>query len=338
MIYRRFLPDDKPAVMSLLVSSYGGWHGDKNEAYWTWKFDRNPHGRARIYVGDDDGKVAGCYILLPMTLRVRDATTRGLQSVDAAVSGDYRGRGVFTNLARTAIKEAIDDGFGTIFAFPTPGAHIGQVRAGFTPKMVVPLTVRPLLWPPKAKRVPGLVVNEVGTIDARFDPLDTCRLDGHVRVQRDHAFLHWRYDQHPTQTYETIICERGGEMCGYSVLAVGAARGYSTEGYIADLQVLPDAKAAATLLVNDSLRRLRSLGARIAVSWVRPGGHERDALASAGFSPTYVSVKRLVKRPDYIGQLITFDPDGTSAREQRHEPSVVDSLPWSLVPGDADYV
>jgi Acetyltransferase (GNAT) domain len=75
-------------VLSVLGASYGGWHGEENEAFWTWKFERKPHGHARIYVGDDSGRVAGSYILIPVMLRVGGTTIRGVQAVDVAVSPD----------------------------------------------------------------------------------------------------------------------------------------------------------------------------------------------------------------------------------------------------------
>lgn len=53
MICRRFRPEDKPAVISVLRASIDDWQGDWAEAYWEWKFERNPRGPGRIWVGDD---------------------------------------------------------------------------------------------------------------------------------------------------------------------------------------------------------------------------------------------------------------------------------------------
>jgi GNAT superfamily N-acetyltransferase len=337
MISRRYNPDDKEAVMDVLRACYEGWHGDSNEAFWTWKFDRNPHGPARIWVGDEGGEITGCYILNPVTLQVGGATIRGAQAVDAAVNPDYRGRGVFTDLARAALTEATDEGIRLVFAFPSEGAFGGQVRVGFKPQFVVPKAYRPLLWPPIPRRFDGLALNEVNKFDLRFDAFAKCGRDREVSVRRDAAYLQWRYYAHPTQTYETITCERDGELYGYCVLEVNAMRKVPP-GYVVDFQVLPESGSTARFLAYHALRRLRSLGARVAVSWERQTGPEQEALRSFGFSRRYASIRRRFTRPDYIEQLIAFEGEDGGAPELRPGPSTGDPPRWSLVPGDADYI
>ena len=247
-------------MLSVLAASYGGWHGEASEAFWTWKFERNPHGQARIYVGDDGGRIAGCYILNPVMLRVGEATIRGAQAVDAAVSPDYRGRGVFTDLAQTALKEADDEGIKLIFAFPSQGAFGGQVRVGFKPQMVVPKAYRPLLGPARRRRFAGLTLGETSMFDARFDVFHKRGRDCEVSVRRDRDFLQWRYHEHPTQTYETLTCERDGEICGYAVLTVNASRKLASPGYVVDLQVSPESKSAALFLASSLASALTVAG------------------------------------------------------------------------------
>jgi hypothetical protein len=95
--------------------------------------------------------------------------------------------------------------------------------------------------------------------------------------------------------------------------------------------------SSAMFLAYHSLRRLRSLGARVAVSWERPSGTEQEALSSIGLSPRYASVRRRLTRPTYVDQLIALETDDGVHREARPNCGGADSLRWSLVPGDADY-
>ncbi len=89
MICRRYRPDDRAAVISVLRHSIAEWHGDWADPYWEWKFERNPHGEALIWVGEDDGRIAGCYIWNPVRIRLGTSTMLGAQSVDAATHSDY---------------------------------------------------------------------------------------------------------------------------------------------------------------------------------------------------------------------------------------------------------
>lgn len=337
MICRRSRPEDKAAVISVLGASHEGWHGEKNAAYWSWKFERNPHGQAHIYVSDDGGRIAGCYVLNPVLLREGETTIRSAQAVDAAVSPDYRGRGVFTALVQSALKDAVEAGIGLIFTFPNQGSFGAQVRVGFRSRMVLPKAYRPLLGPTRRRRFAGLTLGEVTDFDARFEVFNRGS-DREVSVQRDPEYLQWRYDQHPTQTYETITCERDGQVCGYCVLTVNATRKVLSPGYVVDLQVSRESESAAAFLAYHALRRLRSLGARVAVTWERPRGPEQEALKSLGFSRQYASIRRRLTRPAYVNQLIVFGDEAGRLYEAQPNRGVAESLRWALVPGDADYI
>ncbi len=328
MIFRRAHPEDKSAVLALLAETFGGWHGEANDAFWEWKFEHNPHGQALICVADDEGRIAGCYILNPVRVRVGEATALGAQSVDAAVSTDYRGRGLFTDLAQTALKQADEEGIKVVYAFPSQGAFGGQVRVGYKPQLVVSKAYRPLIMPTARRRSSDLTVGAVSEFDARFEPFSKHGRDGELSVQRDPRFLQWRYFEHPTQEYETLVCKRDGEICGYCVLTTKARK--LLTGYVVDFQVLPESRSAASLLAYHALRRLRALGARVAIAWERPSGLEQEALKSHGFSPLYLSIRRWFTRPAFVDQLIVFD--GSDVR------AAGESARWSLVPGDADYI
>ncbi|HEX7610765.1 MAG TPA: GNAT family N-acetyltransferase [Solirubrobacteraceae bacterium] len=337
MICRPCNPEDKAAVLAVLRESYDGWFGMRSEAVWDWKFARNPHGPARIWVGDEGGRIVGCYILTPVMLRVGGETIRGAQSVDAAVSTDFRGRGVFTDLARAALRDAADAGIKLVFAFPGEGAFGGQVRVGFKPQLAVPTAYRPLIWPPRRRRFSELTLGDVDMFDARFDVFCEHGDDREISLRRDAAYLHWRFDEHPTQRYEAITCERSGEICGYCVLRVRVTRNLSP-GYIVDLQVLPGSGSAAQFLVYHGLRRLRSLGSRVVVSWERPTGQAQEALRACGFSPGYASVRRQLRRTRYADQLIAFHSEDVIVAEQEVGAPAANHRSWSLVPGDADYM
>jgi GNAT superfamily N-acetyltransferase len=336
MICRRFRPEDKVAVISLLRESIDDWHGEWAEVYWEWKFERNPHGPGRIWVGDDKGRIAGCYIWNPVRVQLGDTTLLGAQSVDAAVHSDYRGHGLFTDLARTAIEDDATAELALVYAFPVEAAFRGQLRVGFKPRLVVSAVHRPLLsGVMRRRRFDGLALSETTSFDSRFDAFSRSGRNSELAVQRDAAYLRWRYFDHPTRRYETIVCERDGEICGYCVLFVDATERLS-RGYVVDLQVLPDSEPAAAFLVYHALRRLRSRGAHVAISWVRPPGPEQDGFASLGFSPRYQSIQRRLRRARYVPQFVVFENDPGTLRELLARRGAADPPQWSLVPGDHD--
>ena len=337
MIYRRFKPEDRSAVVSLLREIVDAWNGDWAERYWEWKFEQNPHGAGRIWVSDDEGRIAGCYIWNPVRVRLGEATFLGAQSVDAAVHPDYRRQGLFTELARTAMEDETTEELALVYAFPVEAAYRGQLRIGFTPRVPVTAVARPLLSTPVRRRVNGLIVNELTEFDSRFDAFSNNRNGSELSVQRDAKYLQWRYRDHPTRNYDTLVCEANGEVRGYCVLSVEATKSHLARGYIVDLQVLPGSEPAAALLGSQALKKLRSRGARVAISWLRPSGPEREGLASLGFSTRYESIRRRVRRDHYVTQFLVLENHGETPSELSAGRGLADPPPWSLVPGDCDF-
>lgn len=330
MIYRRFEAEDKPDVLALLRASFDGWHGDLSDAYWDWKFERNPHGTARIWVCDDGGSIAGCYVLNPARLSLGATTISGAQSVDAAVHPDQQGRGIFTSLVHAATAEAPAEGIDLIFAFPSEGAYGGQIRADFRSAFPVPTVYRSLSGlSPRRGSSDSFAFRTVTSFDARFAAFCGRASDQVLIPRRDPDYLEWRYNQHPLLDYETLICERDGVLCGYAVLTVDSNRRFSP-GHIVDFQVLPESDSAAASLLREALHRLRSRGSRVAVTWARPASIEQEAIRSCGFSTRYVALRRRITRTRYVGQFIVFDVGTVPALQSP-------ALGWSLVLGDADY-
>jgi ribosomal protein S18 acetylase RimI-like enzyme len=338
MISRRFRPEDKAAVISVLRESIDDWQGDWAEAYWEWKFERNPCGPGRIWVGDDDGRIAGCYIWNPVQVRWGETTFLAAQSVDAAVHPDYRGHGVFTDLARTAMDDDATGELALVFAFPVEAAFRGQIRVGFEPRLTVFSVHRPLLiGARRRRRFEGLALETATSFDSRFDAFSNAGRDSELTVVRDADYLQWRFFEHPTRAYETLVCERDGEIRGYCVISVDATKRLA-RGYVLDLQVLPGSDPAAAFLVYHALRRLRSRGARVAITWVRPSGPEQRGLASLGFSPRYQAIQRRLRRGPYLPRFLVFENPAGALRELRAQRGTTDPLRWELVPGDHDSI
>jgi GNAT superfamily N-acetyltransferase len=310
----------------VLRASFAGWQGERSEAYWDWKFERNPHGRGHVWLAEDEGRVAACYIWNPVLMRAGSATLSATQSVDAAVHPDFQGQSLFTRLARMAVEQTGELGLDLVYAFPTVAAWRGQTRVGFVTQYAVPVIQRPLLPVLRKPRAAGLELAPVTAFDDEFVPLSRDGRDGLLTVQRDPSYLQWRYLEHPTYRYDVAQCRRDGRVVGYSVVRVSGPR-----AWVIDLQVLPGERAAAGLLAAHAVEHMRKQGARVGLSFRRPGGPEDDALRACGFSSVYRRVKQRVKRPPYVSQFIAYAP------RELVPPSPAARLAWSIVPSDADW-
>ena len=320
---------------------YGGWYGPASEAYWEWRHERNPHGRSLIWLAEDAGVVVGCYILSPVRLRIGREAMLGAQSVDAAVLPDYRRRGLFRDLARTALEQAHEDGIALTFAFPTEGAFRGQVRVGFESQFLIRKAYRPLAG--RLGRTRGSsdrVVREVSSFSPGFEEL--CAACGwgrdHCGVARDPEYLDWRYATHAMRRYETLVCWRSDRPVGYCVFSVVPKNRLLSLAYFVDLQVEPGEFAAAAELVSASLGRMRSLGARAAGCWVPPDGPVKRGLEGHGLSERWESLRRKVTRPAFVEPFIVYVNDPATLTHAMGSSSGIRPRQWSIMPGDADYM
>lgn len=327
MIFRRASTADRAAILPLLSGAIDDFAVDP-EAHWRWKFEQNPHGPASIWVADDDGRLAGCYVWNPVRLRFRDRSFAGAQAVDAVVDPAYRGRGVFTDLVRAALADEDGETFAAVYAFPVEAAYRGQVKLGFRLCWTVTPVYRPLLPGSRRRSFEGLEVSGVSRIDERFDLFAGRSDEAAIHVERDAAYLQWRYLDHPVRSYEVLACSRGEELCGYCVFRVDRSR-RPGRALLVDFRVAPGDAAAASALVQKALRAMFERGGGVAVSWLPREGTERAALERHGFSSRYRSLARPFRRARPGAQVIAYaNPSGPLGGEEPR--------PWSIAPGDHD--
>lgn len=373
MIERRFEEADLQSVLELLRSSFDGWHEDE---YWAWKYQRNPNGSPIIWVAEDRGRIVGCYILNPVRIRIGQASVMGAQSVDAAVESAYRGAGIFKKLAVGAVTMAAKEGVALLYAFPSEIAYKGQVRLGyyrplfFIPKMFKVLRfssllkdqssnsffgkfqgmVRPLQRIVRTKinsqLNDGSVVREISNFDSGFEIFWSAIKEKNrdILVERDSAYLEWRYTEHPEKQYTTYVCERHDQVVGYIVLSVeknvslerGRAGSLSV-GNIIDLLTLPNMTDAAHLLVYAACSHFEREAVDIARCWMFEWHPFHEILRKFGFSKRYELLRRVIFRPKYTEQFICCVNSEAVIQEAIRTIGTKNKPCWFIMQGDADY-
>ncbi len=106
-----------------------------------------------------------------------------------------------------------------------------------------------------------LAVEVLDRFDGSFDRLfEEVAASVPCTVEKDAAFLRWRYGPGSPQAPVAVLGVKGGEtLLGYAVLMVTS----STDGYILDLTALPGRQDVARALLRGSVRHLRRTGAHI---------------------------------------------------------------------------
>jgi hypothetical protein len=378
LIYRRFEENDLHSLFSLLRSTFNGY---PKMQYWAWKYKKNPHGSPVIYVAEDKGRIIGCYILNPVKLRIGQDLVMGAQSVDAAVDNAYRGVGIFKKVAVGGLALAAKEGVNIIYAFPNEISYKGQVRIGYRrmftiPKMLRIFRISSLLE--SRVRLSGSFVQKTLSImdnfqrinkekmahaciksnyelrvrvirefDSRFEVFwkIICKENNSVLVERDLAYLNWRYMSHPEKHYTTYTCEKNGEIVGYVV--VNVEKNVSTErggtnrlsvGNIIDLFTLPNMTDAAYLLVSASCNHFEHESVDIAGCWMPRWYPLHSILSKFGFSDYFELLRRTVTRSKNDQHLIYYvNSEATIQRAMRSMRNLRKPCWWYIMQGDADF-
>src|SRR3982074_1182469 len=92
---RGFEPDDEPAVLDLLRTSFPEWPREMTvadtSAFFRWKHASCPFGPSTMYVAGVGGVVAGCEARLPWRFRAGADVLTASRGTDLAVHPAHRG-------------------------------------------------------------------------------------------------------------------------------------------------------------------------------------------------------------------------------------------------------
>ena len=188
-----------------------------------------------------------------------------------------------SRLPAPAILESVKERLGLFapYGAPTPGdpeqeAGDGTAAQEFQDRAPTPRARLPLPEPVKRTLNGGLravdwvlgrtfgatpKVELLGEFDGSFDGLFERVAEAvPCTVERDAAFLRWRYGPGSPQAPVTVIGVKSGEdLLGYAVLKVAS----SIDGYILDLTALPGRRDVTRALVLEAIRLLREAGGHI---------------------------------------------------------------------------
>jgi hypothetical protein len=299
--------------------------------------------------GGDGPAVAGIYSLLPAVLRVNGRARPAAQALDVITDARCRGRGVFVGLGAAACGRAEAEGVAVLYAFPNdksgPGFwnKLGWTRLGSPPFLVRPLRTRfflsrlPRIGRALA-RMPDLPLPRprAASADGGIEPLAEwgAEIDAlwerfsagiGVAVQRDAAFLRWRFADKPGERYEVRVLRRAGRMEGLVVWTLKSKHGGSI-GYLMELMHDPARPDDGRALLSAAVRDMAAGGADAVLAWSLPHAPNHAVYRGGGFLPM----------PERLRPIqLNF---GVRALDPALQPLVQDLGSWYLSYSDSDTV
>lgn len=303
---------DRDAILALRQRVYASEDPEKQlPEFWDWEFLSGPEGRARMFVADDDGLVAGHYAMIPQHFVFKGAAASGAIVVDLMTHPDYRRQGIFNRVDRFA-RDATAAQLDFACAYPIRKESLGGfLTLGWKLEFTIPVLVRPLDWSAIARRfgIPrGFVVaagawrglrrlfapsrhgdESIRELDAsdceEMAALATRGLAGmDVHRQRSAAFFRWRLFASPVWKYRVTGLFADGELRAFVASRRASLLGTDSLAVV-DLAAEPDADRELAILLDELIREATRAGQEVAGAMVTRGNRYSRALRCAGFYP-----------------------------------------------------
>jgi hypothetical protein len=238
----RYRSDDKRAVDALYRRVFGHDAAEASRLRWEWQYRRNPNNAQQepeIWIAREGTAIVGQYATMPVRLYVAGQNVHGSWGMDVMVAPERQRQGLGEVLFRTwdrnvgaALGLGLSESSHRLFR------KLRWPEVGPLPCLVKPLTRRAFRrpnWPVLLNRIISAITLPIVLIVARSRPLRAevrliQRFDDSFTalwesiapkldfaVQRDAAYLNWKYVTAPHVRYSIAALRREDRNVGYAV-------------------------------------------------------------------------------------------------------------------------
>lgn len=261
----------------------------KNDEKIRWQFLENPVNKQFVDIAIDKEKnrVAAIYAIFPVQFQVNGNDYIGSQSLDTITDIDYRGKGLFTNLAKDVYEKASQNNIKLVYGFPN-----GNSIHGFAKKLdwrvldPVPFLFKPINTGYFTKKIkllswfPNIRIGFRNKVDKKINiklkkefPEEVNKIWGKfsenilVSVKRNKEYLDWRYIQKPDEDYKIAHAYiSDGSYIGFIVYCVKEKHGGKI-AYIMEYIYDPKFTLQAENLMKFTINQIIKEKADCILSW-----------------------------------------------------------------------
>lgn len=294
---------DARAFASLFNSVYSR---TVTEDYYLWQFCRSPLGGGCV-LAEHEGDLVATYGLRPLKMFAGEECLIGL-TVDLMITPAARRTGLMSRLEGEIEQRARGRGCVAIYATPNAQAYRPRVqRLGWASMGQVSTywaETRSHAWRPGRLRIVP-----VKAFDRAIDGIYRQFVLNHhdlAIVQRDHAYLNWRYAQNPWYSYDLFVVCEGEAVVGYLVLKLfrDPTSGEAI-GDIVDWLWQRDDAALLEEVLRFALFHFAAMGVARAAAWFETNTLADRLGGELGFWPSdqkrYLTCKPLSPRHAWLG-------------------------------------
>jgi len=253
-----------------------------------WQFFNNTEKKSVVDIAKDKttGKTAAIYALACVKFKINNDLVIGSQSLDTITDVDYRGTGLFINLANDVYEKA-KASVTLVYGFPNGNSVKGfKKRLKWQVLDPLPFLIKPLrskyftrkikylkflpdvnLSPFKSALNKDYKIKESNDFPEKVNDLwAEFSKKFKVSVHRDTAYLNWRFLQKPNENYKIAHCYNLDTYVGYIIYTVKEKHGGKI-GYIMDMVYDLTDQNVPTVLLRHATNKIKEEKADCILSW-----------------------------------------------------------------------
>jgi GNAT superfamily N-acetyltransferase len=136
--------EDTGRILDLVKLCMGEGKIPYHVDYWRWKHQDNLFGPSACLLGEVGGRLVGLRVFMRWTWLAGGVMVPAVRAVDTATHPEWRGRGVFSRLNRSLVKQMKAEGIAFIFNTPNDQSLPANLKMGWVSVGRVSLWVRAL--------------------------------------------------------------------------------------------------------------------------------------------------------------------------------------------------
>ncbi|MBF6652510.1 hypothetical protein C3B47_06330 [Flavobacterium columnare] len=255
-----------------------------------WQFLQNTESKSFVDIAFDEAmnKTAAIYATSCVKFKIGNDSYVGSQSLDTITDVDYRGKGLFVNLAKSVYEKAKNDNVSLVYGFPN-----GNSIHGFDKKLEwqvldpVPFLLKPLKTKYFTKKIKflsflpnfnlsfsnfrndeNLIIKECKSFPDQVNLIwKQFSLGIKVAVERDKAYLDWRYIKKPNENYRIAHCySRENEYFGFIVYTIKEKHNGKI-AYIMEMLYDLNKKEVGKQLLKYAINKIKEENADCILTW-----------------------------------------------------------------------
>lgn len=203
MEIRKYQKGDEHEILDLFQLAFGK---TLSMDYWKWRFLENPNADTNlISLMHDHNQLVGHYAVSPVNLLVNNEVVKTALSMTTMTHPQYGGKGIFTQLAEDVYSEMKKNHYQMVWGFPNNNSHYGFIQKLGWKDIAIQGTLSYLN--PKENNPQHVHYQCHAGFTKEMIEMLSKETTAKIKIQKNEAFLNWRYLQNPTSNYKIISVE-----------------------------------------------------------------------------------------------------------------------------------